>query len=97
MQDDPDIKGSIDFVFIDADKSNYLNYYELTLNLLRKNGIILFDNVLWDGAVADRSFQDEDTVALRKLNEFLLQDDRVDISMIAIGDGLTIARKKLDG
>jgi predicted O-methyltransferase YrrM len=97
MQDDPDIKGSIDFVFIDADKSNYLNYYELTLNLLRKNGIILFDNVLWDGAVADSSFQDEDTVALRKLNEFLLQDDRVDISMIAIGDGLTIARKKLDG
>ena len=97
MQDDPDIKGSIDFVFIDADKSNYLNYYELTLNLLRKNGIILFDNVLWDGAVADDSFQDEDTIALRKLNEFLLQDDRVDISMIAIGDGLTIARKKLDG
>ncbi|MBC8227906.1 MAG: class I SAM-dependent methyltransferase [Gammaproteobacteria bacterium] len=94
MQDDPVIQGSIDFVFIDADKSNYLNYYELTLNLLRKNGIILFDNVLWDGAVADQSFQDEDTIALRKLNEFLLQDDRVDITMIAIGDGLTIARKK---
>ena len=94
MQDDPVIRGSIDFVFIDADKSNYLNYYELTLNLLRKNGIILFDNVLWDGAVADQSFQDEDTFALRNLNEFLLQDDRVDITMIAIGDGLTIARKK---
>ena len=94
MQDDPIIQGFIDFVFIDADKSNYLNYYELTLNLLRKNGIILFDNVLWDGAVADQSFQDEDTIALRKLNEFLLQDDRVDITMIAIGDGLTIARKK---
>ena len=94
MQDDLSIKGCIDFVFIDADKSNYLNYYELTLNLLRKNGIILFDNVLWDGAVADDSFQDEDTIALRKLNEFLLQDDRVEISMIAIGDGLTIVRKK---
>ena len=94
MQDDTDIRGSIDFVFIDADKNNYLNYYELTLDLLRENGIILFDNVLWDGAVADHCFQDEYTIALRKLNEFLLHDDRVDITMIAIGDGLTIVRKK---
>ena len=87
-------KGAIDFVFIDADKVNYLIYYELSLKLLRKNGIILFDNVLWGGAVADEENQGRDTTAIRNLNLKLLDDPRVDISLVPIGDGLTIARKK---
>ena len=88
------LKGAIDFVFIDADKINYPIYYELSLELLRKNGIILFDNVLWGGAVADQENQNRNTTAIRKLNLHLLDDPRVDISLVPIGDGLTIARKK---
>ena len=88
------LKGSIDFVFIDADKINYPIYYELSLELIRKNGIILFDNVLWGGAVADDKNQDRNTIAIRNLNLDLLDDPRVDISLVPIGDGLTIARKK---
>ena len=88
------IKGSIDFVFIDADKINYPIYYELSLELIRKNGIILFDNVLWGGAVVDEKNQDRNTTAIRNLNLHLLDDTRVDISLVPIGDGLTIARKK---
>ena len=87
------LKGSIDFVFIDADKVNYPTYYELCLELLRKNGIILFDNMLWGGAVADKENQDRNTTAIRNLNLNLLGDHRVDISLVPIGDGLTIARK----
>ena len=86
--------GAIDFVFIDADKVNYPIYYELSLKLLRKNGVILFDNVLWGGAVADEEYQDRNTTAIRDLNLKLLDDSRVDISLVPIGDGLTIARKK---
>ena len=85
---------AIDFVFIDADKVNYSIYYELSLELLRKNGIILFDNVLWGGAVADKENNDRNTTAIRNLNLELLDDPRVDISLVPIGDGLTIARKK---
>ena len=88
------LKGAIDFVFIDADKVNYPIYYELSLELLRKNGIILFDNVLWGGAVADKENNDRNTTAIRNLNLELLDDPRVDISLVPIGDGLTIARKK---
>ena len=88
------LKGTIDFVFIDADKVNYPIYYELSLELIRKNGIVLFDNVLWGGAVADDKNQDQNTVAIRNLNLDLLDDHRVDISLVPIGDGLTIARKK---
>ena len=88
------LKGAIDFVFIDADKVNYPIYYELSLELLRKNGIVLFDNVLWGGAVADDKNQDRNTIAIRNLNLDLLDDPRVDISLVPIGDGLTIARKK---
>ena len=88
------LKGAIDFVFIDADKVNYPIYYELSLELLRKNGIVLFDNVLWGGAVADDKNQDRNTTAIRNLNLELLRDPRVDISLVPIGDGLTIARKK---
>ena len=88
------LKESIDFVFIDADKINYPIYYELSLELTRKNGIILFDNVLWGGAVVDEKNQDRNTTAIRNLNLHLLEDPRVDISLVPIGDGLTIARKK---
>lgn len=86
--------GTIDFAFIDADKANYDAYYERTLRLLRPGGLVAFDNVLWDGAVADPAIQDADTVALRQLNEKLHTDERVFISLLPIGDGLTLAWKK---
>ena len=85
---------SFDFFFIDADKRNYKNYYEVGLQLLRENGIIIFDNVLWSGAVADSKDQNENTVALRELNDMLYKDNRIELSMIPVGDGLTIVRKK---
>ncbi len=85
--------GEFDFAFIDADKPGYTTYYELVLQLLRPGGLVVIDNVLWDGAVADPAIQDEDTIALRALNEALLTDQRVDISMVPVGDGLTLARK----
>lgn len=83
-----------DFAFIDADKENQLSYYELCLQLVRPGGLITIDNVLWGGDVADSTNQSADTVAIRKLNQFVHQDERVDISLVPIGDGLTLARKK---
>ena len=85
---------SFDFIFIDADKANYQNYYELCLELLNPNGIIIFDNVLWSGAVADMDDKSKNTIILRDLNEILFNDQRIDLSMIPVGDGLTIVRKK---
>jgi predicted O-methyltransferase YrrM len=85
--------GSYDFAFIDADKVNYLGYYERILKLLRPGGLVTVDNVLWDGAVIDKQDKTEDTVAIRKFNEFLHADKRVELSMLPIGDGLTLARK----
>ena len=85
--------GSFDMIFIDADKRNYQAYYELCLKLVSNDGIILFDNVLWSGDVADLNNQEKDTVALRELNQFLSNDDRVNISMIPIGDGITMVQK----
>ena len=85
---------SFDFIFIDADKGNYKNYYELCLELLNDNGIIVFDNVLWSGAVADMDDKSKNTIALRDVNETIFNDERVDLSMIPVGDGLTIVRKK---
>jgi len=87
-------KGSFDFAYIDADKANYGNYYERVLKLLRPSGLILVDNVLWSGKVADESEQDADTLALRAFNSKLAGDARVDMSMLPIGDGLTIACKR---
>lgn len=84
---------TFDFVFIDADKRNYLNYYEKALALLRPGGLIAIDNVLWDGKVADPSITDADTCAIRDLNAKLHEDKRVTISLLPIGDGLTLARK----
>jgi predicted O-methyltransferase YrrM len=86
--------GTFDFAFIDADKVNYDNYYELSLKLIRPNGLIAIDNVLWDGKVADPDENDTNTVAIRKLNEKIATDERVSISMLSIGDGLTLARKR---
>jgi predicted O-methyltransferase YrrM len=86
--------GTFDFAFIDADKSNYDTYYERCLTLLRKNGVIAVDNVLWGGAVVDDSKQDDDTKAIRALNQKIHADDRVDINMLPVGDGLTLAVKR---
>ena len=86
--------GRFDMAFIDADKTNYRNYYERCLELLRPGGLVMFDNTLWGGSVADPTNRDEDTVALRALNECLHQDPRVGISLVPIGDGLTLARKR---
>ncbi len=85
--------GSFDFAFIDADKTNYDNYYERCLRLLRTGGLIAIDNVLWDGEVA-RPSTDPDTVALQQLNLKLHRDERVDLSLLPLGDGLTLARKR---
>jgi len=86
--------GSFDFAFIDADKTQYDAYYEAILKLLRPGGLIAIDNVLWSGAVADGRKRDADTVALRALNEKLKTDKRITLSMLPIGDGLTLARKR---
>jgi len=82
-----------DFAFIDADKTGYDTYFEQCLTLLRDGGVIAIDNVLWSGAVA-RAATDDDTHALQALNQKLRNDRRVDIAMLPIGDGLTLARKK---
>jgi len=86
-------QGQYDFAFIDADKVNYIAYYEQCLALLRTGGVVAVDNVLWDGYVADNSMQDVETRAIRDFNKHIFQDQRVDISMVPIGDGLTLARK----
>ena len=86
--------GSFDFAFIDADKSNYDNYYEHCLTLLRSGGLIAVDNVLWSGAVVDAERQDGNTQAIRALNSKIRDDQRVDLCMVPIGDGLTLACKR---
>jgi predicted O-methyltransferase YrrM len=84
---------NFDFAFIDADKENYDGYYERALVLLRPGGLVAIDNVLWGGAVADPSNRTDSTEAIRRLNRKLAKDRRVTISMVPIGDGLTLARK----
>ncbi len=86
--------GKFDFAFIDADKTNYKNYYECCLELIRPGGVIAIDNVLWGGAVADMSDDSADTRAIRELNDHIHKDDRVDMSLLPIGDGLTLARRR---
>ncbi len=83
-----------DFAFIDADKESYSDYYDLLLQLIRPGGLIAVDNVLWGGSVIDPEKNDADTEAIRKFNRLLRDDVRVDISLVPIGDGLTLARKK---
>jgi predicted O-methyltransferase YrrM len=86
--------GSFDFAFIDADKENYDHYYERALKLLRPGGLIAIDNVLWHGKVLDDSIQDADTRAIRVLNKKLHHDERVFLSLIPVGDGMTLALKR---
>jgi len=86
--------GTYDFAFIDADKEAYPEYYERLLVLVRPGGLITVDNTLWDGDVADPRNQEPDTVAIRAFNERLRDDRRIDLSLVPIGDGLTLARKR---
>ena len=86
--------GLYDFAFIDADKSSYLAYYERLMNLVRPGGLIVVDNTLWGGEVANPRNRDQDTVALREFNDVLLADPRIDLSLLPLGDGLTLARRR---
>jgi predicted O-methyltransferase YrrM len=86
--------GRFDFMFIDADKTNYANYYERGLVLVRPGGLIAIDNVLWSGRVLDESVNDPDTKALREFNEKLHGDERVWLTMLPVRDGLTLACRK---
>jgi predicted O-methyltransferase YrrM len=86
-------EGTFDFAFIDADKGNYDGYYERSLQLVRTGGLIAIDNVLWSGKVADDEIQDNQTCKIRQLNQKLHDDPRVQISMVPIADGLTLALK----
>jgi caffeoyl-CoA O-methyltransferase len=85
--------GTFDFAFIDADKKNYSNYFERAMQLVRTGGVIATDNVLWDGRVADPKETDEDTEAIRAFNTKLHADARITLSIIPLGDGLTVACK----
>jgi predicted O-methyltransferase YrrM len=86
--------GHYDFAFIDADKTGYLGYYERLLKLLRPGGLIVVDNTLWHGAVADPADREADTVALREFNDVLHRDARIDLALLPVGDGLTLARRR---
>ncbi|WP_019589270.1 MULTISPECIES: O-methyltransferase [unclassified Thioalkalivibrio] len=92
-EEDPAVE-PFDLAFIDADKTGYREYYEHCLALLAPGGLVMIDNTLWHGTVADRSDQREDTVAIREFNRFVHRDERVDLSLVPIGDGLTLACKR---
>ena len=83
-----------DFIFIDADKSGYKTYFDNCLDLISENGLIVFDNVLWKGKVADLSLNDKKTETIREFNKYIKNDNRVDTTMISIGDGMTLCKKK---
>ena len=85
---------TIELAFIDADKPSYAVYYEELLARLRPNGLILVDNVLWGGRVVDTEADDDNTKAIKAFNDMVASDDRVEAVMVAIGDGLTLCRKK---
>ena len=90
----PARQNSFDAIFIDADKTGYAAYIQYGYELLRPGGFLMLDNVLWGGRVIDPDEDDEDTVAIRRINEAMLADSRFDISLVPIGDGLTLARKR---
>ncbi|MFE9663282.1 class I SAM-dependent methyltransferase [Streptomyces sp. NPDC005955] len=93
-EDGPDGPGAFDLVFVDADKTGYPEYYELCLTLVRPGGLIVVDNTLFFGRVVDPSAQDPDTEAVRELNARLHGDERVDVSMLAVADGITLVRRR---
>ena len=86
-------KKIFDLVFIDADKENYKEYYDLSMNLIKKKGFILIDNVLWHGDVADPVKNDRFTNIIREFNSLIKNDDRVEKTILPLGDGLTVCRK----
>ena len=94
MQSMVDRQHSFDFIFIDADKSNYPHYYELSLQLIPTNGIIIIDNMLWHGDVADEEKQDTQTQTIRDLNLKIQKDDRINYSLLPLSDGLSFIQKK---
>ena len=94
MQSLIDRQHTFDLIFIDADKNNYPNYYELSLSLVPSNGIIIIDNMLWHGDVADTKKTDSQTNTIRDLNLKINQDDRVEFSLLPLSDGLSFVRKK---
>ncbi len=94
MQSYIDRQFYFDLIFIDADKNNYFNYYELSLNLLQTNGLMIIDNMLWSGEVADLNNKDKQTETIRSLNKKILIDNRVEFSLLPLADGLSFIRKK---
>ena len=95
MQSFIDRQYFFDLIFIDADKNNYPNYYDLSLPLLRPNGIVIIDNMLWHGDVADDTKTDKETRTIRTLNQSIQSDERVDFSLLPLSDGLSFIRKKI--
>ena len=93
LKDLKDTKQKFDFVFIDADKENNKNYFNQSLDLINKDGLIIIDNVLWHGEVTDKTKQDKLTVGIREFNSYVNSDKRVENLIIPVGDGLTICRK----
>ncbi|CAF3814029.1 unnamed protein product [Rotaria sp. Silwood1] len=87
-------ENSFDFIFIDGDKKNYLQYYELSLQLIHSNGLIAIDNTLWNGRVLNKNDTSIETITIRQINELIKNDNRVDISFLRLGDGTTFCRKK---
>ncbi|NNF13077.1 MAG: SAM-dependent methyltransferase [Gemmatimonadetes bacterium] len=88
------LEETFDFIFIDADKRGLDDYYQMSLRLVRRGGLIAVDNTLWHGKVADDAVHDDDTMAIRGFNARVIDDDRVDLSLVPIGDGLTLLRKR---
>ena len=88
------LDGPFDLVFIDADKPNYVNYYEATLPLLADTGLMIVDNTLWSGSVADPENQDESTNAIRALNDRVLEDERVENVLLTVRDGMNLVRRR---
>jgi len=88
------LENTFDFVFIDADKSNYLDYYEKSLKLIRSGGIIIIDNTIWKGKVLDENDNSSSTKSIKLLNNFIAKDERVDHCLISIYDGMTLCIKK---
>ena len=89
----PEINETFDFIFLDADKENYINYFNCIIDKLNKNGVILADNVLWSGKVIDKNQQDETTKILRRFNDIVNNDSRVETILLPIRDGISIIRK----